>query len=238
MKLSLQSANLNNGVEIFISTSQEEFKKLNISKHNLFTNKRGLGAIYYATPFTNVNIGYTTVEPPDEGKALLSKIPNIVSNHIFNCLDLALDIHDTNLKRRLNRLDIEWEVEKEFDESEDLIRFLNETQNNPHFVLRRASTAKDKFIDKYGINIKTTHFDADGKMAIDYYDFNNRYVVSYDIFGITNDGRFQLYYVRWYDKPSLQYVEDNFDNDPNMIRIGAIEFVIGNRIMSMVNNNE
>jgi hypothetical protein len=225
-KLSLQSANLN-GIKVLMTTTRNELKKLNIPNSRLFTNDRGYGAIYYSEVTKNTYIGCCTVEPPDLIMATKEEIPDFIKDHIFSCAtEDVLSMHDVRLKRRLNRLDIEWEVEKEFDESEQLKNFMNATKNKPQFVLRRMSTAADKFADKYGINIKTTHFDADGKMAIDYYDFNNRYVVSYDVFGITDDGRLQLYYVRWYDKPSLQYVEDHFENDPNIVKLGAIEFII------------
>lgn len=240
--MSLQSANLNNGAKIFASTYKDEFlnKLPMVEKRNLFTTNRGLGALYYTEFVKNFYVGFTTPEPPNENIGTKNdNIDKLIKTNIVGAGGMeSISLLDERLKRRINRLDIEWQIEKDFDESNDLKEFINNTNSYPHFIIRRASTAYDKFLDRYGINIKHEHFDVDGNMAIDYYDYKNRYVVSFDIFGITNDGRLQLYYVRWYDKPSLKFVEEELNADDNFVRLSFIIPIIEEATLENILNGD
>ena len=220
--MSLQSANLNNGVYALLSTTFDEMNKKLKSNNTLYVDDRGLGSIYWKEVTNNTFVGATTIEPPDLIKGTKTSCPSIIYNNIFSCAsDDVLSLHDVRLKRRVNRLDIEWEIEKDFDESDELKEFIESTKNKPQFIIRHAMPAAERFRDKYDISIRSADLDENGMMKSTHYDYANRYVVGYEILGITNDDKLQLYYVQWYDKPSLMYIENELDED-KFIRLSSI----------------
>ena len=196
---------------VYLSTSLEEYKKL--TRENMYYEKNGSGRRYWKQIGPKVVIGTSSSEVLDLGK--MKDADQYIKQYII-CSDVEFD---DMLKKRINRLDVDWTFET-IDELDQLKSFIDSTYN--HMVFKAKKNADKEFKDRYDVNLKPAE-NLGKDVDFDLYESRlNRYVVSYHIIAndnLTND--LLLYVVKWYDYNSLKYLEEDSNVMDSFIKVAT-----------------
>ena len=194
----------------YLSTSYNEFKKIHYQGIEIRYCKYGTeGAFYWAKINKATTLGCITADFKPEEYMIESNLDDETKQSCICCL--GTEINNFDNPKRLNRVNIDWQIDNSVDKLSDLKTFLENTEH--HMIESVLSDAEQEFRRLYNIQLK--NFVQDNEEPFDsevYEKYVNRFVIGYDIYAIDKkSGSLNLFIVEWNDKPSIQYIEDNFD---------------------------
>ena len=211
--MSLAETHNGNGAQVFITTSLEEYKKLD-TYNMYYESSYGDGRRYWKYLSPRTIIGTTSMEKIELG---VLSTPSILIDKMIRFTTVNLErIHDH--KRRINKLDIEWTF-NQVNELNDLKEFLK--NHNTILLGLDCINAIQEFENTYGVTLKDFNKaferdqNSDDPLGFDevYAIYNNRFVLNYNLIGMDNDtNQAMLYIVKWNDYNSLKYIEERLDD--------------------------